>query len=164
MVPISRAHPYTPPPRALPHLTYQLSPPLDAREPLTRGTPVDKFLSRGISELRNPSAEADHPYRLSPAIPQPRDPRLLNLSTEEFLRVVSLAATIHFSPFTRSFRRFCGRLFMGFFCSENAKFTQSLLCSLFAKFTGERNHSHVHALCTATGSIECSSIHVSVGD
>ena len=74
-----------------------------------------------------------------------------------------LVATIHFSPFTRSFRRIFGRLFTVFFCNGNAKFTQSLLCSLF-KFTGECNHSHVHSLFTANGSSECSSIHVSVGD
>ena len=59
---------------------------------------------------------------------------------------------------------FFGRLFMDFFCNENAKFTQSLLCSLFAKFTSGCNHSHVHSLFTAYGSSECSSIHVSIGD
>ena len=76
----------------------------------------------------------------------------------------SLVATIHFSPFTRSFRRFFGCLFTVFFCNGNAKFTQSLLCSLFTKFTGECNHSHVHSLFTANGSSECSSIHMSGGD
>ena len=75
-----------------------------------------------------------------------------------------LVATIHFSPFTCCFRKFFRRSFTGFFRNENAEFTQSLLCSLFTKFTGECNHSHVHSLFTANGSSECSSIHVSIGD
>ena len=76
----------------------------------------------------------------------------------------SLVATIHFSPSTCCFRRFFRRSFMGSFRNENAEFTQSLLCSLFTKFTGECNHSHVHSLFTANGSSERSSIHVSIGD
>ena len=75
-----------------------------------------------------------------------------------------LVATIHFSPFTCCFRRFFRRSFTGSFRNENAKFTQSLLCSLFTKFTGECNHSHLHSLFTANGSSECSSIHVSICD
>ena len=80
------------------------------------------------------------------------------------VRVRNLVATIHFSPFTCCFRRFFRRSFTGSFRNENAEFTQSLLCSLFTKFTGECNHSHVRSLFTANGSSECSSIHVSVGD
>ena len=75
-----------------------------------------------------------------------------------------LLHNIHFSPFTCCFRRFFRRSFTGSFRNENAEFTQSLLCSLFTKFTGECNHSHVHSLFTANGSSECSSIHVSIGD
>ena len=35
---------------------------------------------------------------------------------------------------------------------------------LYTKFTGECDHPHVHALFTANGSSECSSIRTSVGD
>ena len=62
------------------------------------------------------------------------------------------------------FLQIFGRLFTGSFCNENAKFTQSLLCSRFIKFLGACNHSHVHSLFAANGSSECSSIHVSAGD
>ena len=75
-----------------------------------------------------------------------------------------LVATITFSPFTCSFHRFLGRLLTGFVCNENAKCTQSLLCSHLTTFTGECNHSHAHSLFTANGSSECSSMHLSVGD
>ena len=47
------------------------------------------------------------------------------------LSVQLLVATIDFSPFTCCFRKFLRRSFTGFFCSENAEFTESLLCSLF---------------------------------
>ena len=75
-----------------------------------------------------------------------------------------LVATIHFSPFKCCFRRFFRLPFTVSIRNDNAEFTQSLLCSLFTKFTGECNHSHVHSLFTANGSSERSSIHVSIGD
>ena len=53
--------------------------------PDPRNSSVDKFLSREISELRNPCAETDHPSRLSTKSPQPGIPRLRKLSAEEFL-------------------------------------------------------------------------------
>ena len=43
-------------------------------------------------------------------------------------------ATIHFSPFTCCFCKFLRRSFTGSFRNENAEFTQSLLCSLFAVY------------------------------
>ena len=42
------------------------------------------------------------------------------------VRVRTLVATIHFSPFTCCFRRFFRRSFTGSFRNENAEFTQSL--------------------------------------
>ena len=63
--------------------------------------------------------------------------------------VQSLVATIHFSSVHVLFPQVFRRSFTGSFRNENSEFTQSLLCSLFTKFTGECNHPHVHSLFTA---------------
>ena len=84
------------------------------------------------------------------------------------IRLISPSAELSgrhspFSVHTLFPQVFAGRSFTGFFCNENAKFTQSL-CSLFTTITGECSHSHVHSLFAANRSSECSSTHVSVGD
>ena len=58
----------------------------------------------------------------------------LNLALTQILSKFNgyLVATLHFSPFTCCFRRLFKRSFTVSFRNENAEFTQSLLCSLFA--------------------------------